>query len=96
MASVNECVVLSVGGQGINTEYFGTPSTTLSPIVMIFGRSKVYSTVDDWMKIVYETLHRYYDENLHGVWAGGAPIYLGQDESGYHEFQLILRVNVEG
>ena len=94
--SAKDCITVHVSTNSRSYEYFNTPSTTLTPFIMIQARGKVYAEVASWMTKIYEKLHRFSDSSLEGVWAGGAPIYLGRSSENYHEFQILFRIHVEG
>ena len=94
--NAKDAVTVHIATNSRNYEYFGTPSTTLTPFVMVQARGKSYPEVSAWMIQIYEALHRFFDSSLQGVWAGGAPIYLGRSSENYHEFQILFRIHVEG
>lgn len=81
----------------VSTEYFGPQagSSIFQPIVKIVLRSSSYPTLQSWIEIIKNMLHRYHDETFMSIMLVGAPMYLGRNEQKFHEFQLVFNTTVE-
>lgn len=93
----NIVAVVEYGGD-FNTEYFGMKSssaTIFNPIIKIVARNSSYATGKSWMTTIKNALHRFHDEEILSSLIVGDVMYLGQDSSKLHEFQVTFNIQVK-
>ena len=79
---------------GANDEYFGT-DTVFHPVVKIVARHESYETMRNWIEQIKQSMHRYSDDSIMGIYLVGYPMYLGRGEQKLHEMQITFRINVK-